>query len=1084
MDDLSKQDNTLQLIEPNKDKPKEFDNLEGVYDMDTTTDDTIYSEMFGIGDSDEIASRPRPLQSFVDYSMSLCALVVGPTNGDKTRHFQGSNEDEHGMIGWVADQLFIQLQEKEDAAQNQYKATVSVSFQEHYGEIITDLLNPTNRELSIKIDPAFGYCVHGITKHVVTSAEELKAKLDYGKNSRNVAMFSTGPATESTGGIFEIVLKQEEGDSPNSMQTMQSRLLFVDTPPTTPLVAGAEKTRKNKGPDLAKALFSFVDVCKALASRQKRMNAPFEQSTFTTVLHDSLGADSLVICLGTLCQGEPEVSSKTMKLLSNFKKINNYPIENTELTQGIMIKYRTAISNLLDRIEELKVEHAAAPKEDKAAIERLKMLEESLLKANHEGTTAKEDGAKVYRMLELFKAKYSKLVEDKAKQAEELILSEEQKLEISKALLDLKLEFSEANEKFQNEKYALELKASNKETQLQDTQIKLTDTMNLLKDSQTAEEEARKAQIEMQQELQKKVNECIALGEKYKASKESGTGLGTEVATLVNQKEQFTKMNASLNAQLETAVAKISDLEAEVSKNEEAIERLDEDSARIKAELEETHAQKSKVELELKKKEVGFEQARLDIEKNTENFVRQREHELFSVRKASEEEVAAIRREKDEIIRTNNKLEGQVRGLTRKIRDMENNIQRIKDESYSKNTNSKRLEAQLNDARESYRSKLLSYLGEEAMAAKLAADDISKFIDGEDQNKDDKQGDDKEATTASSMAAANSRAALEDLIKTYKTREKDLLAQMEKIKEVNDENKKKNRLLFDSYHKLKDQLEDATDGQLEVKDLPPEKEMKITESQLEKERDDELAALRQAVAQMRSDGAIQKDRAVELSQSYREMVQQQEEKLKELASKMAHVQAENDRLTKEREEQKDQATLKALETNMEEMQKNILEQIQNVKIEAPEIDYSQAKKKGRRDEGGGGADGAAGGSRAIDLELQNLRIKVKKQKKVLDEQKQFKNENTSLKDEINKMKLKLIEARGSGTGKGVSDKEGGDASLLRKQLHETEIEKHQMATKITMLSEELEAYKNYMKQTVSKYKNEIAALRKLQNAGS
>jgi hypothetical protein len=385
MDDLSKQDNTLQLIEPNKDKPKEFDNLEGVYDTDTTTDNTIYSEMFGIGDSDEIASRPRPLQAFVDNSMSLCALVVGPTSGDKTRHFQGSNEDEHGMIGWVADQLFMQLQEKEDAAQNQYKATgengrskqqqddflstnaslstnpaspvaVSVTFHEHYGEIITDLLNPTNRELSIKIDPAFGYCVHGITKHVVASAEELKSKLDYGKNSRNVAMFSTGPANESTGGIFEVVLKQEEGDGPNSMQTMMSRLLFVDTPPTTPLVAGAEKTRKNKGPDLAKSLFTFVDVCKALSSKQKRMNAPFEQSTFTTVLHDSLGADALVMCLGTLCQGEPEVSSKTMKLLSQFKKINNYPIENTELTQGIMIKYRTAISNLLDRIEELKVE--------------------------------------------------------------------------------------------------------------------------------------------------------------------------------------------------------------------------------------------------------------------------------------------------------------------------------------------------------------------------------------------------------------------------------------------------------------------------------------------------------------------------------------------------------------------------------------------------------------------------------------------------------------------------------------------------------------------------------------------------------
>lgn len=253
MDDLSKHDTTLQLIEQGKDKPKEYDNLEGVYDNDTTTNDTIYSEMFGIGDSDEIASRPRPLQAFVDNSMSLCVVLLGPTSGDKTGHFQGFNEDEHGIIGWAADQLFMQLQEKEDAAQNQFKATVSVTFHEHYGEIITDLLNPTNRELAIKIDPSFGYCVHGMTKYVVGSAEELKAKLDYGRNSRNVAMFSTGPANESTGAIFEVVLRQEEGDTPNSMQTMLSRILFVDTPPTTPLVAGPEKTRKKKGPDLAKS---------------------------------------------------------------------------------------------------------------------------------------------------------------------------------------------------------------------------------------------------------------------------------------------------------------------------------------------------------------------------------------------------------------------------------------------------------------------------------------------------------------------------------------------------------------------------------------------------------------------------------------------------------------------------------------------------------------------------------------------------------------------------------------------------------------------------------------------------------------
>ena len=429
-DDLFKQENNIKVV--GLDKPKEYDNLDAVFDSDMTPDDIVYSEMFGVGETDDQDLRPRPMSMFVESSMSICVFLLGPTPGNKTGHFQGLNEDEHGMIGWVAEELFRQLQEKEDAAGGQYKATVTIAFSEHYEEIITDLLMPTNHDLSIKIDPEFGYVVHGLTRHVCSNVEEIKAKVEYGKKSRKTQIFSTGPASESAGAIFELILKQEEGDSPQSMQSTLSRILFVDVPPTTPLVAGAEKTRKDKGPMLAKSLFAFVDICKALASKQKRMSAPFEQSTLTSVLHDSLGANSIIMCLAALCQGEPEVSNKTLKLLSLFKKITSYPVENTELTQGILMKYRTSVANLLDRIEELKIEQAAAPKEDKAALERLKELEEKLLNANIEGSTAKEDGAKVYRMLELFKAKYSKLVEDKANQAQELIKSEEEKLGISR----------------------------------------------------------------------------------------------------------------------------------------------------------------------------------------------------------------------------------------------------------------------------------------------------------------------------------------------------------------------------------------------------------------------------------------------------------------------------------------------------------------------------------------------------------------------------------------------------------------------------------------------------------------------------
>ena len=184
----------------------------------------IYSDIFGIGDSEEVASRPRALQVFVESSINCCALLIGPTDGKKTAHFQGSGEDEHGMIGWLADQLFIMLQDKEEQAGGAYKYKVEVSFSEHYEEVMTDLLKPDNKDLNIKMDPQHGYVVGGLHSVACKSAEELKAKLEYGRKSRKTQIFSTGPANDSTAAVFEIVLRQEEGDSPQSMQTNISRI--------------------------------------------------------------------------------------------------------------------------------------------------------------------------------------------------------------------------------------------------------------------------------------------------------------------------------------------------------------------------------------------------------------------------------------------------------------------------------------------------------------------------------------------------------------------------------------------------------------------------------------------------------------------------------------------------------------------------------------------------------------------------------------------------------------------------------------------------------------------------------------------
>lgn len=86
----------------------------------------------------------------MDSSINCCFLLVGPTSGKKTSYFQGSGDDEHGVIGWLSEQLFNQLNDKEEQAGGQYKYTVTVNFSEHYEEVMTDLLKPDNKDLNIR----------------------------------------------------------------------------------------------------------------------------------------------------------------------------------------------------------------------------------------------------------------------------------------------------------------------------------------------------------------------------------------------------------------------------------------------------------------------------------------------------------------------------------------------------------------------------------------------------------------------------------------------------------------------------------------------------------------------------------------------------------------------------------------------------------------------------------------------------------------------------------------------------------------------------------------------------------------------
>jgi len=224
---------TKLVVEEAEGKSKEY-GCDGVFDVVVEPTD-IYGTVFGVNE----VECPRSLLTMIDSSTSMCLCFMGPSEGGKTAMFQGVGEANHGAVGWVSDEMFRLLGEKEPLANGLYRSTVTVSYYEMYDETIKDLLSPENKDLVVSMDIEQGYSVKGMSKHPCAHAGDLKAKLEYGRKSRNTAMLSTGLASQSTGAFFEITLRQEEGTSVQSLTSTTCKCLLVDVPSTTKLVGGA-----------------------------------------------------------------------------------------------------------------------------------------------------------------------------------------------------------------------------------------------------------------------------------------------------------------------------------------------------------------------------------------------------------------------------------------------------------------------------------------------------------------------------------------------------------------------------------------------------------------------------------------------------------------------------------------------------------------------------------------------------------------------------------------------------------------------------------------------------------------------------
>ena len=214
---------------------------------------------------------------------------------------------------------------------------------------------------------------------------------------------------------------------------------------------------------------------------------------------------------------------------------------------------------------------------------RVAELERKLIDQNMGSLKIADEKEQLVQRLGEMKQKFNDLVKAKADLQQELIYSEEEKLKVTKALIELQIENATLNESIQNQTF--------------DVNTKLLHVENELLEQNVKEERAAKAIAELQERLNEALNdrkemeiEFIALKKNFfnlkqevEQERQKNENLGVEVINLVNEnkavrrefggKGEGTMPPEEAERQLDQAKAQRDDAQQEVARLRAQVEQ-------------------------------------------------------------------------------------------------------------------------------------------------------------------------------------------------------------------------------------------------------------------------------------------------------------------------------------------------------------------------------------------------------------------------------------------------------------------------------------------------------------------------------
>lgn len=316
----------------------------------------------------EMVGRPMVENCLAGFNSSIFAY--GQTGSGKTHTMWGllpspgteaTLTEERGITPRVFEQLFERIrQEERNNVEKQLRYQCRCSFLEIYNEQITDLLEPSQKNLMIREDTKTGVYVEGLTEEYVSNMADVISLLVRGSANRRVGSTAMNNESSRSHSVFTFVIESRSKSVSEGVSSVRtSRMNLVD-------LAGSERQKQTgaAGDRLKEAgninkslsqLGNVINILAEVAQTGKHRHIPYRSSRLTFLLQESLGGNAK---LAMICAISPASSCRTetlstLRFAQRAKAIQNKAVVNEETGNDVNL-LREQIRQLKDELLRMK----------------------------------------------------------------------------------------------------------------------------------------------------------------------------------------------------------------------------------------------------------------------------------------------------------------------------------------------------------------------------------------------------------------------------------------------------------------------------------------------------------------------------------------------------------------------------------------------------------------------------------------------------------------------------------------------------------------------------------------------------------